>query len=77
MYLYIPVPKKLYISDCRRYMTVGICVLHIPPKKCCVPVYFPDISSSFTDVSLLALHCTLGQLRPYQLKDVVKDFLVS
>ena len=73
MYLYIPIKQKFRSAECGTYTATGLCVLHFTRKKCCVPVVVPDVSLHFWAVCRLALRCTVGQLRPYQLQDVLED----
>ena len=41
--------------------------------SCCMVASVDDVSTCFCDVLILAFRCTIGQLRPYQLKDIVED----
>lgn len=77
MYLYIPVKKKLLSPEYGRYSTVGLYAFHITTMSCCMVASVDDVSPCFCDVLILAFRCTIGQLRPYQLKDIVEDYLLD
>ena len=75
MYLYIPLKRKLYDVECGQYITVGLYAFSLMPFRCRPIVSIPDLSPRFGDVLRLAFRCTADQLRPYQLKDVIDDYL--
>ena len=75
MYLYIPIRQNLCSSECGQYRSTGIYALHLPLTESTAQTFVADISPNFWEVFCLALHCTRGQLRPYQLKEIVEDYL--
>lgn len=76
MILYLPVRQHLFHPDIGNYTSYGI--VAIPILNCGQSSCFvSDVSVSFAKVAALALRCTVGQLDPTQLEDVVEDFLCN
>lgn len=73
MYLYLSKRQRLYRKEIGLYSTFGIGVWRIPSVR--PAAFLPDVSTDGRAVFRLALRCTLGQLDPRQLMDVVEDFL--
>lgn len=76
MILYLPIRQHLLHPDIGCYVTYGIVaflVLSRGRSSC----FISDVSVSFAEVATLALRCTVGQLDPAQLEDVVEDFLCN
>lgn len=76
MILYLPVKQHLFRPDIGSYFSYGIAavqLLRCSHNSC----FMSDVSVSFTKAAALALRCTVGQLDPAQLEDVVEDFLCN
>lgn len=74
MYLYLSKRQRLYHKEIGVYSAFGIGAWRIPSVRPAV-AFLPDVSTDGRAVFRLALRCTLGQLDPRQLMDVVEDFL--
>lgn len=77
MVLYLPVKQQLYQDDLGCYQSFGIAAWNVFPP-CQKPFLFiPDIALDRSMVCRLCWRCTLGQLAPNQLMDVVEDTLCT
>lgn len=73
MYLYIPVKQNLSNSDIGNYISYGIRCIEIKTGQAKQSAFISDISVDFSFAAELALKCTLGQLSPCHLADIVED----
>ena len=76
MYLYWMKKQALFHPDIGHYNSYGIGAWTLPPhiKEA---AFIPDVSTQMSAVLHLAVKCTLAQLDPEQLLDVVEDFLLE
>ncbi|MCD8158360.1 MAG: DUF6514 family protein [Clostridiales bacterium] len=75
MYLYIPVKQQLFNSVIGNYVSYGIECVEVKSEQAERVAFVSDVSVDFRFVTDLALKCTLGQLSPYHLMDVIEDEL--
>lgn len=73
MYLYIPVKQDLSNPSIGDYVSYGIACIEIKAGQSKQAVFISDVSVDFSFAAELALKCTLGQLSPCHLADVVED----
>ncbi|MCD8238025.1 MAG: DUF6514 family protein [Clostridiales bacterium] len=73
MYLYIPIKESLRNSYIGKYTSYGIECIEIKAGQANQTAFISDISVDFDFTADLALKCTLGQLSPCHLADVVED----
>lgn len=73
---YFPIEQKLTLpEDEIQYMSYGLCVYQILGYSAIQVGYLPDISCDRRFVYELAYRCTVNQLSPIHLFDVVLDAL--
>lgn len=75
MFLYLPVKQQLYQEDLGNYTSYGIAAWELPAMHHTPCIFVPDVTPNRRDVIRLSLQCTVGQLDPKQLEDVVEDFI--
>lgn len=76
MFLYFPIKQQLYQEDLGNYVAYGIAAWRIPslhPSPC---AFISDVTLDRRAAVDLCCRCTLGQLDPKQLEDVVEDFIL-
>ena len=73
MVLYLPVKQQLYKDDLGDYLSFGIAAWNFPPLQRKPCVFIPDVTPDRKLAVRLAWRCTVGQLDPKQLIDVVED----
>lgn len=75
MFLYLPIKQQLYQEDLGNYTSYGIAAWELPTmhRKPCT--FVPDVTPNRRDIVRLSWQCTVGQLDPTQLEDVVEDFI--
>lgn len=76
MFLYFPVKQQLYQEDLGNYVTYGIAawrIFSLHPSPC---AFISDVTPDRRAVVHLCWQCTVGQLYPRQLKDVIEDFIL-
>lgn len=71
--LYLPVKQQLYQDDLGDYRSFGIAAWKIPRLSQKPLVFIPDVTPDRKLAFSLCWRCTLGQLEPNQLIDVVED----
>lgn len=75
MFLYLPVKQQLYQEDLGNYTSYGIAAWALPAMQRTPCVFIPDVTQDRKAAKHLSVQCTVGQLDPKQLEDVVEDFL--
>lgn len=70
MFRYVPIKESLYSDDLGSYISFGIKVFD---DSNCAVVSVSDISVNETFVSELCNLCTLHQLNPIHLLDIIED----
>ena len=75
MYQFQPVKQSLFSPELGNYRSYGIRALVAAPGGCTEACLISDVSCDFAFVSRLAERCTLLQLDPAHLLDVVLDAL--
>ncbi len=70
MLRYLPVQEELQKEELGTYRSYGICVMDDNDKRV---AYVPDVSPDPKVVAQIAGLCTVGQLDPEQLKDVIQN----
>lgn len=75
MTLYFAIKQKLFASDIGHYTSYGIMAMRVRLRGWKCIAFIPDVSASMSKAVVLAMCCTVGQLDPAQLLDVVEDFL--
>ncbi|MCD8238853.1 MAG: DUF6514 family protein [Clostridiales bacterium] len=73
MYLYILSKENLHNSYIGNYISYGIECIEIKAGQAKQAAFISDVSVNFCFAADLALKCTLGQLSPCHLADVVED----
>lgn len=73
MLLYFPVRESLFSSEIGNYRAFGIAAVSVSGRGWKQAAFVSDVSVSFLFTAGLALRCTLGQLDPVHLEDVVED----
>lgn len=73
MYFYRSKKQKLYDPELGQHVSFGIGVWK--PFAAAPVLFIPDVSLDGKAVRRLALRCTLCQLDPLHLWDVVEDFI--
>ena len=75
MFLYLPVKQQLYQEDSGNYISYGIAAWELPAMHHTPCIFVPDVTPNRRDATRLSWQCTVGQLDPTQLEDVVEDFI--
>lgn len=75
MFLYLPVKQQLYQEDLGNYTSYGIAAWELPAMHHTPCIFVPDVTPNRRDATRLSWQCTVGQLDPTQLEDVVEDFI--
>lgn len=75
MFLYLPVKQQLYQEDLGIYTSYGIAAWELPAMHHTPCIFVPDVTPNRRDATRLSWQCTVGQLDPKQLEDVVEDFI--
>lgn len=75
MFLYLPIKQQLYQEDLGNYTSYGIAAWELPAMQRTPCVFIPDVTQDRKAAEHLSVQCTVGQLDPKQLEDVVEDFL--
>lgn len=75
MFLYLPIKQQLYQEDLGNYTSYGIAAWKFPAMQRAPCVFIPDVTQDRKAAKHLSVQCTVGQLDPKQLEDVVEDFL--
>lgn len=75
MFLYLPVKQQLYQEDLGNYTSYGIAAWELPAIHRMPCVFIPDVTPDRRAAIHLSRQCTVGQLDPKQLEDVVEDYL--
>ncbi len=75
MFLYLPVKQQLYQEDLGIYTSYGIAAWELPTMHRAPCIFVPDVTPDRRAAVLLSRQCTVGQLDPKQLKDVIEDFI--
>lgn len=75
MILYLPVKQQLYQEDLGNYTSYGIAAWELPTMQRTPCIFIPDVTQDRKAAKHLSWQCTVGQLDPKQLEDVVEDFL--
>lgn len=75
MFLYLPVKQQLYQEDLGNYISYGIAAWELPAMHHTLCIFVPDVTPNRRDATRLSWQCTVGQLDPTQLEDVVEDFI--
>lgn len=76
MFLYLPVKQQLYQEDLGNYTSYGIAAWKLPtlhPSPC---IFISDVTQDQRAAVYLCRQCTVGQLDPRQLENVVEDFIL-
>ena len=75
MVLYLPVKEQLHQDELGDYISYGIAAWKLPAltRKPCA--FVSDVTLDKKQAGRLSLPCTIGQLDPRQLMDVVEDFI--
>ena len=75
MVLYLPVKEQLHQAELGDYISYGIAAWKLPAltRKPCA--FVSDVSLDKKQAARLSWRCTVGQLDPRQLMDVVEDFI--
>ena len=76
MFLYFPVKQQLYQEDLGNYVTYGIAAWRISSLHTSACAFISDVTLNHRAAVDLCRRCTLGQLDPKQLEDVVEDFIL-
>lgn len=76
MILYMPVKQHLFHPDIGEYVSYGIIAVRLFRIRKQI-AFVADVDPSAYRVFILAFRCTLCQLDPIHLMDVVEDFLCS
>lgn len=73
MVLYLAIKQRLSHADIGSYTAYGLAAWEIPPLRRKPAVFIPDVTTDRREARHLARLCTVGQLDPNQLCDVVED----
>lgn len=76
MFLYLPVKQQLYQEDLGNYISYGIAAWRFPALRLSPCIFISDVTLNRRVVVRLCRQCTVGQLDPRQLEDVVEDFIL-
>ena len=76
MFLYLPVKQQLYQEDLGKYISYGIAAWKLPTLRPAPCIFISDVTPDRRAAVHLCRQCTVGQLDPRQLKDVVEDFIL-
>lgn len=76
MFLYLPVKQQLYQEDLGNYISYGIAAWKLPTLTRSPCIFIPDVTPDHRAAVHLCRRCTVGQLDPRQLEDVVEDFIL-
>ena len=72
-YKYVPVQETLTSDDLGTYITFSLSVRTVEEEI----AFVSDISTDYEEIEQLAALCTIKELDPIQLEDVVQDFLAD
>ena len=75
-YIYKVTKESHWHSDIGYYVSYGIYVDYTINSKA-NHIFISDVSVDYEKVKRLAEHCTVHQLEPCHLKEVIEDFLNS
>lgn len=73
MYQYLPVEERLYSPYLGRYRSFGIAAFKVCGEQREQVAFTSDVSTDEAFAAQLAQRCTVAQLNPVHLKDVVLD----
>ncbi len=72
MFRYVPIQEELHTSDLGQYRSYGICALNENHERV---AFISDVSTDPKVAAQIAALCTVGQLAPEQLRDVILNSL--